>query len=137
MDIKDAKEPKKILIVDDEPAITTVLSKFLKKQGYDVICFTNPKKAIGFLKTSYKIDLIITDLKMPEVSGIFIVQAGAKNNIPAIIISSGIGVQVEEGLSDFGYDSAEVFFKPFDLYKLAEAIEKKLALKDKEEKEKK
>lgn len=130
MDIKAIKQTKKILIVDDELAITTVIQKFLKKEGYDVIAFTDPRKAIGFLKTSYKVDLIITDMRMPEVSGIFIMQEGAKNNVPTIIISSGIGVQVEEGLKDFGYENAEVFYKPFDLFKLSEVIERKLGLKE-------
>ncbi len=59
----------KILIVDDEPSITVLLSRILKKEGYEVKTTTNPRDAIG-ISRDFGPHLIISDLKMPELDGL-------------------------------------------------------------------
>jgi DNA-binding NtrC family response regulator len=57
-----------ILIVDDEPLVRRSLSEFLTLEGYAVSNATNGKEALNLLK-GYTADIVITDLKMPEMDG--------------------------------------------------------------------
>jgi CheY-like chemotaxis protein len=66
--IEDAKT---VVIVDDESDIVTIFKKVLENAGYRVLCFTDPLNALEHLKShngSY--DLIISDIRMPVMSGI-------------------------------------------------------------------
>jgi len=60
---------KKILLVEDEQDIATVLDMVLEEGGYEVDCFSDPVLALkNFRARSY--DLVILDIKMPEMDGI-------------------------------------------------------------------
>ncbi|MBA2267221.1 MAG: response regulator [Nitrosopumilus sp.] len=60
-----------IIIVDDELELATLFQEFLRKEGYDVVSFTDPLLALEYFKeTADKHSLIITDLRMPGISGI-------------------------------------------------------------------
>jgi len=57
--------------VDDELELASLFKAFLKNEGYDVISFTDPVLALEYYKeTVDKHSLIITDLRMPGISGI-------------------------------------------------------------------
>ena len=60
----------RILLVEDEPAILTLVSMMLKKQGYNVLSAATPGEAIKISeKNSEDIHLILTDTVMPEMNG--------------------------------------------------------------------
>jgi two-component system response regulator VicR len=59
---------KKILVVDDEPDITFTLLAILQKAGYEVFSFNNPLVALQSFEPRYY-DLLIIDIKMPEMNG--------------------------------------------------------------------
>ncbi len=59
----------RILVVDDEESIREFLDIMLRKEGYDVTCVEDGQKAIDMLKKK-TVDLIISDLQMPNVTGI-------------------------------------------------------------------
>jgi len=59
----------KILIVDDERSLRELLEIFLKKEGFDIKSASNAEIALQNLKTS-EFDLIISDIKMPDMTGI-------------------------------------------------------------------
>ena len=62
---------RSIIVVDDEPELTSLFKAFLKNQGYDVISFTDPVLALEYYKkTANKHSLIKTDLRMPSICGI-------------------------------------------------------------------
>jgi PAS domain S-box-containing protein len=59
-----------ILIVDDEIQSAKIIQKIVSKLGYDTTCFNNSRKALEFFrKTHAKVDLVITDLVMPRLTG--------------------------------------------------------------------
>lgn len=61
--------PKRILVVDDEPDICEILSRFLTEQGYLVKIANNGKSAIEIAK-EFSPHYILLDVIMPEMSGI-------------------------------------------------------------------
>lgn len=80
----------RILVIDDEPAIRTVLQTMLTREGYTVVCAKNGKAGLEAF-TQDKPDLVITDIIMPEKEGIEIIQTIRKTDpqIPVIAISGG------------------------------------------------
>jgi DNA-binding NtrC family response regulator len=60
---------KHILVVDDEPLVRRSLSEFLTLQGYTVSIAANGREALDLLR-DYSADIVITDLKMPEIGGL-------------------------------------------------------------------
>jgi len=73
-----------ILIVDDRPLNREVLSMFLDEQGYQILEAGNGVEALKIARAN-KIDLIITDIVMPEMDGIMLAQALQEDPILAII----------------------------------------------------
>jgi CheY-like chemotaxis protein len=59
---------KKVLIVDDDPDITKVISFRVKKAGYDTETAQNGQEALDKLKKE-KFDLVLLDIKMPVMDG--------------------------------------------------------------------
>ncbi len=61
--------PAKVLIVDDDPGIRMLLSKFLQKEGYDVILGEDGLEGVELAK-KHQPDLILLDVVMPRMDGL-------------------------------------------------------------------
>ncbi|MCB0403143.1 MAG: sigma-54-dependent Fis family transcriptional regulator [Bdellovibrionales bacterium] len=59
---------RRILVVDDEESIREFFEIMLKREGYQVVCAPNGREALDFLRKN-QVDLVISDIQMPEVSG--------------------------------------------------------------------
>ena len=101
-----------ILIAEDDELILRTIEHKLLKEGYDVILSRNGKEAIEHIKNS-EVDLIITDIMMPFVSGIEILSALnlMEKKIPVIMLSS-MG-QEEVILTAFDLGASDFIVKPF------------------------
>ena len=81
---------KKILITEDQPAISNLMSDLFKAKGYDVDLATNGSVGLDLLrKNSY--DCILLDLKMPEMDGLQVLQKLKDEQIttgPILVFSS-------------------------------------------------
>ena len=97
---------KHILIVDDEPLVRRSLSEMLTLSGYTVSAASNGKEALDILK-NYTADIIISDIKMPEIDGIKLLKQ-IKSNYPdtQIIIVTGYGSidSAVEAMKEGAYD---------------------------------
>ena len=60
---------RKILVVDDEPDNTSIFSMGLEDGGFEVDAFTDPLLALSMFKAGKKYDLLILDIKMPDMNG--------------------------------------------------------------------
>ncbi|QER42628.1 sigma-54-dependent Fis family transcriptional regulator [Thermodesulfobacterium sp. TA1] len=81
---------EKILIIDDEPDMLKLLSMILReKTPYEVFTTNNPIEAVELVKRG-EFDLIITDLKMPGLDGLQLLEEAKKKDedIPVIIITA-------------------------------------------------
>ena len=68
--ISVSKEKKrKILVVDDEPDNASIFTMSLEDGGFEVDTFTDPLLALSTFKTGKKYDLLILDIKMPNMNG--------------------------------------------------------------------
>ncbi len=97
----------KILVVDDEPSITRLLSRILSKEGYQVKTASNGKEALTIF-SKFRPDLIISDLKMPSMSGLELLKAVKKQSPDTdFIILTAFGTienaveAMKEGASDY------------------------------------
>jgi CheY-like chemotaxis protein len=64
------KEKKKILVVDDEPDNASIFSMGLEDGGFEVDAYTDPLLALTNFKSGHKkYDLLILDIKMPDMNG--------------------------------------------------------------------
>lgn len=66
-------EKKKILIIDDEPDVTLLVSSLLEFHNYAVTCLNDPTLVTDTLKQT-KFDLICTDIMMPNMNGFDLIQ---------------------------------------------------------------
>ncbi len=66
---------KTVLIVDDANSMRGLVAMTFKTNGYDVIEGSDGKDGLEKLKTSTKVDLIVTDLNMPNMDGIQMITA--------------------------------------------------------------
>ncbi|MDH5742996.1 MAG: response regulator, partial [Candidatus Aminicenantes bacterium] len=71
--MKPSSKREKILVVDDSPDTLEVLQRNLESKGYNVLTAAGAVEAIKILE-SMPVDLVITDLKMPEVDGLSLVR---------------------------------------------------------------
>jgi two-component system cell cycle response regulator len=82
---------KRILLVDDDPAILSVLTRFLGHQGYAVAPATSGQEALQALRTD-SFPLVILDLKLPDIPGMEVL-AHLKSKAPdtEVILFTGLG----------------------------------------------
>ena len=71
--------PCSLLLVDDEPEILESLRRALRDDGYELLTTTSPVEAMAIL-AKRPIDVIVTDLRMPDVSGLELVTHVRKNH---------------------------------------------------------
>lgn len=111
-----------ILIVDDEIKICLTLSEILQKKNYNTFYCTNPLEVVSFIKMN-NIDLLLIDVKMPELNGIDLLKTikGKINNIPIIMISGF--ATVDNVVSSMKYGALNFLTKPINNQKLVKEIE--------------
>ena len=61
-------DTSRILVIDDEKNYLIVMEALLKDAGYEVTALNDPEMALHFLDES-EVDVVITDMKMPKMSG--------------------------------------------------------------------
>lgn len=81
--------PATILIVDDEPEVRMVVAEFLEDFGYRVLQAGGGAQALGRLQDNPSVQLLITDIRMPEMSGIELADLATEQNprLKVILIS--------------------------------------------------
>jgi len=105
-----------ILVVDDEPQITRVLKTTLSSQGYGVRTASDGDEAIQMMR-DWAPDLVITDLRMPNLGGLELCrQLRAKSRIPIIVLSVKGEERIKVEALDAGAD--DYVTKPFGVREL-------------------
>lgn len=116
---------QKILIIDDKEAIAKVIANYFRKE-YECLYFENPLKAIQWLENNSIPDLIVSDLRMPFMTGeeflAYVKENELFKTIPVVILSSDDNSNnrvklLENGAEDF-------ILKPFNPMELKVRLKK-------------
>ena len=117
----------KVLICDDDSMTLRILEFQFKKDGFEVLKAVNGKEAQNMLTEIPDIDIMLTDMYMPSVSGLELVtyiRKTLRSDIPIVVISR---VNVEENiLYAFELGVNEYLTKPFDLEEVSNKVKKLL-----------
>jgi two-component system NtrC family response regulator len=115
----------KILIADDDDSLRRILEFQISEAGYDVKAVSDGAQALDLL-TKKEFDCLITDWRMPGVSGIDILRRAslANNEVPIIVITA-FG-DVETAVQAFRGGAFDFITKPFDRQVILSTIEKAL-----------
>jgi DNA-binding response OmpR family regulator len=117
------KEPKKILVVEDNPEMKNIITIRLEINGYSVITAEDGEQALEMAKQKNP-DLIILDLMLPKITGFEVCRMlkfdDKYKNLPIIILSALDQQDDREKATKNGADA--YFIKPFDLELLLSKI---------------
>ena len=118
-----------LLVIDDDPGMRAMLHEILQLPGYDVILAANGKEGLELFR-SRKVDLVITDLYMPEKEGLETIKEIHRDSpeVPIIAMSGKQGgTSLLPAARHFG--AARIIEKPFNPQDLVTAVEEVLKLK--------
>jgi CheY-like chemotaxis protein len=107
-------EAATILIAEDEAMVRMVEVETLRDAGYDIREARDGAAALEILRSDAKIDLLITDIKMPGISGYELVEAGTnmRPGLKVILITGYAQDPLPPRMARVG---VKVIYKPFDI----------------------
>lgn len=119
-------EKENILIVDDDMDIVELIQRHLHSMGYYTFRAVSVKEAVAILRDT-DVDLLITDLKMPEVDGFELIQFASEHypNMPKLVVTGFPSVQ--DALSAIKSGAVDYLVKPFTKQELKNAVQKSLS----------
>jgi len=115
----------KILVIDDEQGIRNLLDTLLRRKGYDVVLAESGRQGLELFRRE-RPDVIVLDLKMPEMDGLTVLQQ-IKNLDPGkpVIILTGAGTaEAEKQVRALGV--TEYVEKEFSLHLLGDSLKRLL-----------
>ena len=123
-----ARPARTVLLVDDSAFFRNMLAPLIKAAGYQVIAVESGSDALAALKSGTKIDLVVTDVEMPEMDGFALAQAmrGAPGTaaIPIIALAAMVSDEAIERGRAVGFHD---FVAKFDRTGLIAAIKERSA----------
>lgn len=115
----------RILVVDDEKVIRDILTEFLTLEGYAVSAVEDGQKALDELRLR-PYDLVISDLKMPGVSGLELLAHLTDENINVLtVIMTGFGT-VETAIEAMKRGAYDYILKPFKVEDVIHVVQRGL-----------
>lgn len=111
-----------ILIVDDDPSVLESSSSLLKECGYSVISCESAKDAMAKLQKN-RVDVVLTDIRMPGVSGIELLEEIRSLNpgIPVILMTAY--AELDIAIEAMGKGAFDFIIKPYKSQLLIHSIE--------------
>ena len=112
----------KILFVEDEPELLNIISETLKKMDVTFYTAENGKEGLEILKKHADIDLIVTDINMPQMNGLEMISHIRKsgNDVKIMIMSAYSESEYIKKAKEFGVK--DYILKPFDFLKFIDIV---------------
>jgi DNA-binding NtrC family response regulator len=120
-----AARKNRILVVDDAPTALDILERNLSSRGYLVLTASNVADAVKVLETS-PVDLVITDYKMPKISGLDLIRHVRENCFDTEVIMITGYASVKGAVEAVKMGAEEYLPKPFTDEELFAAVERAL-----------
>ncbi len=121
---------KRILVIDDEPNVCTVLKMLLEDDGYEVVTAEDGQRGIGTFDADAGLDLIVSDLRMPGVDGLALLQHVKESgrDVPVVLITA-YG-SIEKAVEAMKRGAADFITKPFNKDVIRHVVHKLLKADD-------
>ena len=113
----------RILVVDDEKYICSIIQEALASEDYHVVALSDPRAAIDHIK-SFPVDLVLTDLVMGDYSGVQILETTLETHHDAIVILMTAHPTLQTAISVLKKGAYDFLVKPFKLELLKSTIER-------------
>jgi two-component system response regulator PilR (NtrC family) len=120
----DRRAPR-ILVVDDERSMRELLAIVLKREGYEVLLAENGKTAIAMLERE-QVDILISDIKMPDVSGVEVLRAAKRVDQDILGIMITAFASTETAVEAMRLGACDYLSKPFDVDLLRMKVREKI-----------
>jgi two-component system, NtrC family, response regulator PilR len=109
--------PARVLVVDDERSMRELLSIVLRREGYDVTIAENGRVAVEQLERS-RFDLLISDIKMPDMSGVDVLRAAKRIDSDILGIMITAFASADTAIEAMRLGAHDYLSKPFDVDEL-------------------
>jgi DNA-binding NtrC family response regulator len=110
-----------VLVVDDDLGVLSVIKRFAEGQGFEVITCTDGRQALQIAEAR-RPDLVMVDLRMPDVAGLEIVRAlRDADSKSMIVLMTGYG-SIDSAVEAVKLGAADYLTKPFDLQRLRDTF---------------
>jgi len=121
--INNSTEKKRVLIVEDEESNYELLKAMLRKKQIDVVWAQNGREAVN-IAGKHKFDLVLMDIKMPEMNGYEALRMLRKQgiNLPVVAQTAYARLEDENKALEAGFDA--YISKPIDRNKLEMIIDR-------------
>jgi CheY-like chemotaxis protein len=118
---EESNRVRRILVLDDEPAVLATCRAILEKAGYEVETISTAREAL-VKATDSSFDVVLTDVDMPDMGGLeFIMRLRLKScNVPCVVMSGSGDPAVERSAGVAG--AAAFLAKPFTALQLLERV---------------
>src|SRR5258707_485309 len=120
----DRRRPR-ILVVDDERSMRELLAIVLRREGYEVLLADNGRAAIDLLERE-TVDVLISDIKMPDVSGVEVLRAAKRIDQDILGIMITAFASTETAVEAMRLGACDYLSKPFDIDLLKMKVREKI-----------
>jgi two-component system, NtrC family, response regulator PilR len=119
------RRPPRILVVDDERSMRELLAIVLRREGYEVLLAENGRTAIDLLERE-PVDLLISDIKMPDLSGVDVLRAAKRVDQDILGIMITAFASTETAVEAMRLGACDYLSKPFDIDLLKMKVREKI-----------
>ncbi|MCE5193985.1 MAG: sigma-54 dependent transcriptional regulator [Nitrospiraceae bacterium] len=112
-----------VLIIDDDDAVRDILKEHLGDEGYDVISCSNAYSGLEIFR-SFKVDLVMLDLVMPDTNGIEVLKKIKKLNPRSVVIMMTAYGSIENAVDAMRSGAFDYITKPFNLDDVSFAVKR-------------
>src|SRR4029077_10894900 len=120
----DRRRPR-ILVVDDEPSMRELPAIVLRREGYDVLLSETRKRTIATLERE-PVDILISDIKMPDLSGVDVLRAAKQIDQDILGIMITAFASTETAVEAMRLGACDYLSKPFDVDLLRMKVREKI-----------
>lgn len=103
---------KRLLIAEDSPFFRNMMKNYLEASGFEVISVENGKEALEKLRQGERVDLILSDIEMPEMDGFDLIRNLKEHpefsKIPVIVVTALAGEEIKRKVFELGAEGYEV-----------------------------
>jgi two-component system, NtrC family, response regulator PilR len=119
------RRPPRILVVDDERSMRELLAIVLRREGYEVLLAENGRSAVDLLERE-SVDLLISDIKMPDLSGVEVLRAAKRIDQDILGIMITAFASTDSAIEAMRLGACDYLSKPFDVDLLKMKVREKI-----------